>query len=158
MALIILPMFAISSIKRHGLMSWPLLLKHNIPHWPGSSPLSRELDKRKGLANYVRLCCQPTHPMAGRARYEGRIGQYVWLEISDSVLFWRANRYSNDNAVKNIVTIGSDSRIALESSSQQAEVMIEGSLNPRWITFPNDAYYQLEQSGWLSDFDQEITF
>ena len=119
------------------------MLKRNIQHWPGSSERSRVLDERKGLANYVRLCCRPTHPMAEFARDKGRIGQYVWLEISDSVLFWRANRYSNDNAVKNIVTIGSDPRIALESPSVQAEVMIEGSLNPRWISFPDDADYQL---------------
>lgn len=124
------------SIKRYGLLSWQKLLQRNIHHWPASSEESRYYDSRKGLENYVRLCRYTNHPMANYALRHGRINDFVWLEISGDVLQWRATRYSNDNAVRNLVIINSDPRTALESTSIQAEIMVFESLNPRFIRFP----------------------
>ena len=62
--------------------------------------------------------------MAACALYERRIQDYVWLEISDEVIGWKANLYSNDNAVANRSIINSDPNTALDSDSYQAEVLI----------------------------------
>ena len=74
--------------------------------------------------------------MAIRALYENRIKDYVWLEISDDVTRWKATLYSSDNAVANRSIINSDPNTALDSDSIQAEILILGGLNAKWINFP----------------------
>lgn len=74
--------------------------------------------------------------MAQRALYEGRIHDYVWLEVDDIVVRWRATLYSSDNAVANRAVVNEDPRTALDSESIQAEVLVLGGLNVKWITFP----------------------
>lgn len=126
----------LASIKRHGLLSWRKLLDRKIPHHPASNELSRTLDQKKGLDNYVRFCRKPEHPMAGQARFEGRVGNLVWLEISDAITNWRATKFSNRNATASNATISSERSTALESDCVQAEILVEGALAPRWISFP----------------------
>ena len=128
----------IASIKRHGLLSWRKLLDRKIPHHPASNELSRELDQKKGLGNYVRFCRKPEHPMAAQARFEGRVGKLVWLEICDSVANWRATKFSNRNAAASNATISSDPSTALGSDCVQAEILVEGALATRWILFPSE--------------------
>ncbi len=124
------------SIRKRGLLSWKRLLEQGIPHYPGSSQDSRRLDARANLEDYVRLCLNKNHPMAERARYEGRIEEYAWLEIDEIVMRWRATLFSSDNAVANRAVVNGDPRTALESPSIQAEVLVYGSLNAKWIEFP----------------------
>ena len=124
------------SIRKYGLLSWKRLVGRNIVHWPASSEDSRRLDARLNLEDYIRLCRRREHPMATRALHEGRIQDYVWIEISDVVTQWTATLYSSDNAVAKRAIINNDPRTALESDSIQAEILVLSGLNARWITFP----------------------
>ena len=124
------------SIRQYGLLSWKRLVARKIVHWPSSSEDSRRLDARSNLQDYVRLCTGKDHPMAARALHERRIQDYVWLEISDEIIRWRANLFCNDNAVANRTIINGEPNTALQSDSVQAEVLILGGLNAKWIAFP----------------------
>lgn len=126
----------IGSIKEHGLHSWWRLLGKQIEFFPASTRESRNMDQRKGLHNYVRLCREPYHPMAYVAKNEGRIGYYQWLEIDESVVSWNSTKFSDINAVANNAEVGDDLKIFEESDDPQAEVLVYGSLNTNWITFP----------------------
>ena len=126
----------IESIKTHGLLSWWRLLGKQIDFIPASSRDSRNIDQRQGLHNYVRLCKTPNHPMAFRAQYEGRIGKFDWLEIDGSLVNWRNTMFSDVNAVANRATVNNDKNTFLNSNDVQAEVLVFGSLNTNWITFP----------------------
>lgn len=121
------------SIWRHGLLSWELLESKGIKHFAASTALSRRLDTRAGLGDYVRLCRSNRHPMAYRAQCEGRVGKLVWLEIDPGVVRWRSTRFSDLNATDSSATVGSDADIFYESDDLQAEVMIETALSIRWI-------------------------
>ncbi len=74
------------SIKRRGLLSWRKLVDRQIVHHSGSNELSRSLDERDGLDNFVRLCLTDYHPMALVAQEEGRIKELLWLEVDEEVL------------------------------------------------------------------------
>lgn len=124
------------SIKRHGLLSWYNLRNRNIDHFPASNDLSRKLDLKKSLENYVRLCLKPNHPMASRALSEGRIQRIAWLVIDDAVSRWRSTLYSNTNATANNAVIDHDIRTIYNSFDSQAEVLVEGGISLKWITFP----------------------
>ncbi len=126
----------VESIKKHGLLSWPILLERGIQHFPGSNELSRDLDRRKNYQDYVRLALKPKHPMADFALREGRICELVWLEIDDMVIRWRATLFSDRNATDNEAVIDKERATAFSSQDTQAEVLIKESLNPKWITFP----------------------
>ena len=77
----------IESIMTHGLLSWPSVFKYGIDAVLGSNELSRRLDARRGHQNYVRLAPQANHPMLYFAMNDGRIDDYVWLEIDEAVLY-----------------------------------------------------------------------
>lgn len=125
----------IESIKRFGLLSWYELEKRNIKYYPASNQLSRELDLRKGLHTYVRLCVDRQHPLALLAKYEKRIQQLVWLEIDIAVTRWKQTLFSNKNANSNDAIIDINSSTALRSPDLQAEVLIPNSLSIKWINF-----------------------
>jgi hypothetical protein len=77
----------ISSIKKHGLLSWRELRSRGIaPIAPGGNDLSHELDESLDLDLYVHLCFWAEHPMEWVARNEGRIGKAVFLRISTAIL------------------------------------------------------------------------
>lgn len=126
----------VPSIRRHGLLSWPQLDARGIDYRPASNSLSRELDRRRGLAGYVRLTLRPEHPMAWRALHEGRVGPLVWLQVDGIVGRWRTTRFSNGNAASSGATVNGDWRTAFESQDPQAEVLVRRRLHPQWITLP----------------------
>ena len=126
----------ISSIKRHGLLSWYQIQQRDIYNTPGSNHLSRELDYENNTHNYVNLCFSKKHPMARQCQYDGRIRNLVWLEIDPVVLKWRATRYCDVNSNKKNAYISRDKAHATKSWSDQAEVLVKGYLNARFITFP----------------------
>lgn len=123
------------SIRRRDLLSRRALVDRGINHYPGSSDLSRRLDERDGLDNFVRLCLSDDHPMAYCAVEEGRIVNLVWLTIDDQVLNF-ATRFSNTNATANDAIVNGDRQTALASSDRQAEVLVPGFVAVKWITFP----------------------
>ena len=123
----------LKSILQRGLLSWEKLERRGIQHFAASTHLSRELDSRAGLGDYVRLCRSDRHPMAYKAQCEGRVDQLVWLKIDPCVVRWRSTRFSDRNATSSSATIGDDAGLFLVSPDLQAEVMIEGALSTRWI-------------------------
>ena len=77
----------IESIKTHGLLPLYFLNERGIsPPKPGGNELSHELDRKKGLDQYVHLAFREAHPMEYIARCEGRIGKTKFLKISSEVI------------------------------------------------------------------------
>lgn len=124
------------SIQRRGLLSWRALVDRGINHYPGSSDLSRRLDERDGLDNFVRLCLNDVHPMAFCAVAERRIVNLVWLMVDDHILNFAA-LFSDKNATANGAIVDEDPSTALDSNDQQAEVLVPGFVAARWISFPS---------------------
>jgi hypothetical protein len=88
----------LQSIIRHGgLLSWHYCEKHgiNIPN-PGGDELSRSLDRRYGLEDYVRLSFCDSHPMAYKLIKEGC--SVVVLKILADVALLKNTMYSDMNA------------------------------------------------------------
>jgi len=86
---------------RCGLYSWRYCEKNNIAiPYPGGDKLSRELDTRKELENYVRLSFVENHPMLYVAQREGRIKNPIVLEISIEVIFQKGTKFTTQNAVQ----------------------------------------------------------
>ena len=96
-----------SILKYGGLFSWDYCLKNQIgiPK-PGGGLLSRRLDKKYSLQNYVRLSFTPNHPMMYAAIKDGRISSPVVLEINPEVIYWHKTMYSDKNATTNEKEIG----------------------------------------------------
>ncbi len=126
----------IPSIKKYGLLSWRRLVDRGIIHFPASSELSRELDERKQLDDYVRLCLRPEHPMAYRAIHEDRVDGLVWLKVDRTVARFRSTLFSDRNAAATGAIINSDWATAFKSDDPQAEVLVEGFIGTKWIEFP----------------------
>lgn len=98
-----------SIIKNGGLYSWGDCLKNGIYiSRPGGSDLSRSLDEKQNLQDYVRISICKRHPMMFYAMNEGRITNPVILEIDTDVLFQEGNIFSNKNAVKTDACKGTD--------------------------------------------------
>ena len=90
------PRINIQSIKNHGgLYSWKYCDKYklNIPE-PGGDQLSRALDMRYGLEDYVRLSFCVDHPMAYRLREK----DLVLLKIKIDVAALKDTLFSDINA------------------------------------------------------------
>lgn len=85
-----------------GLFSWKALETKGITiPAPGGDSLSRDLDERNNLENYVRLSFSRTHPMLTKAKSEGRIQREFVIEISPDVIFFNDTKFSNKNAASN---------------------------------------------------------
>ena len=125
----------IRSIRRRGLLSWRRLEDLQVFHRAGSNELSRRLDKLEGLEDYVRLCREPTHPMAFVALDEGRIDEVLWLVVDEQVLRF-SPLYSDMNATATAAIVNRDPATAFESQDPQAEILIPGFVAAKWITFP----------------------
>lgn len=88
----------IPSIKRHGgLLSWYYCKKHDITiPCQGGDYDSRELDKKYGLEDYVRLSFCDDHPMAYRLKQSG--SNIVILRIKVDVALLKDTQFSDMNA------------------------------------------------------------
>lgn len=100
----------LQSIKRYGaLYSWHYCVNNNIEiPMPGGDDLSRSLDRRYNLQNYVRISFTRNHPMMYIAQQQKRINNPVILEIDPDVVFWKNAKYANKNATRNDVSIGTE--------------------------------------------------
>lgn len=97
----------INSIKKYGgLLSWDYCNEHNIviPN-PGGDSLSRKLDRRQGLEDYVRLSFCDDHPMAFRKHQEG--SDLFLLQVSIDVAAFRSTLFSDKNAASSDFSRGS---------------------------------------------------
>lgn len=88
----------IQSIKKHGgLLSWHYCHTHGITiPCQGGDDVSRELDKKYGLEDYVRLSFCDEHPMAFRLKQSG--SNIVILRIKVDVALLKDTQFSNMNA------------------------------------------------------------
>lgn len=145
----------IRSIQRNGgLYSWKSCERRGIyiPR-PGSDHLSKSLDDRKNLGDYVRLSFNPKQPMLYVAQREGRINKPVILKIDPVVMLWKTTLFSNINAAANAAHIGPDSTDFMEVRTNfalsedwtteeekryfQAEVLVKSHIPLEYITFPS---------------------
>jgi len=99
-----------ASIKKHGgLYSWDYCNRNNIQiKRPGGGQLSRDLDMRYNLENYVRLSFQQDPPLLYTLTKNGQIKNPISLIIDSSVIYWENTKFSDENATSNDVLIGSD--------------------------------------------------
>ena len=96
-----------SIIKEGGLYSWMDCDKKGIKITkPGGEALSRALDCRHNLQEYVRVSFTTQHPMMYVAMQEGRISNPVILEIVPEVIYWKSSKYSDSNATRSDVCVG----------------------------------------------------
>ena len=98
------------SINTHGgLYSWQYLERNGIAiPKPGGNNLSRTLDERRELGNYVRLSFKKSTPMLYRAISDGRIGEYLILEINPDVMFFKKTLFADGNATAVRCNIGGE--------------------------------------------------
>lgn len=98
----------VDSIKKYGgLYSWKYLYDNNIDiAKPGSNTLSRNLDTKKGLENYVRLSFSKNTPMNYIAKRDGRIQNPFYYKINPIVIFFKGTKFSDINATDNDAYIG----------------------------------------------------
>ena len=97
-----------NSIRKYGgLLSWYYCKEHNIdiPN-PGGDNLSRKLDRRQNLEDYVRLSFCNDHPMAFRKHNEG--SDLILLQVSIDVAAFQSALFSNRNAASSNFSCGSD--------------------------------------------------
>ena len=95
-------------IKKHGgLYSWHHCVanKISIP-FPGGNELSRNLDKSKGLEDYVRVSFTRNHPMMFVEHTRNR--NNIILEIDPEIVYLKSTIYSDVNANRNNASIGKD--------------------------------------------------
>lgn len=96
-----------SIIRNGGLYSWADCEQKGITiSKPGGGSLSRQLDSRDGLQNYVRVSFVTQHPMMYVAMNEGRISNPVILEIDPEVVYWQDTQYADCNATRNGANVG----------------------------------------------------
>lgn len=145
----------IKSIIAHGgLFSWYSAPQRGIEIInPGGDSLSRSLDKKSNLEDYVRLSFTQWHPMMYKKEQEG--ANIVVLKIHPSVAILHNTLFSNMNATSNMCSVGADlkalKRINLEATRKayvkstdkdfaelQAEVLIKTHLPLKYILNINE--------------------
>ncbi len=95
------------SIREHGaIFSWHYCETNGIPIVSGGGGLSRSLDMRIGLENFVRLSFTPNHPMMHVAMRRRIITDPVVLEIDLEVLLWKNTKFADRNAARYDAKIG----------------------------------------------------
>ena len=142
---------SLPSIQKIGLKSWVGLARDGIEGRKGSSALSRLLDKKKGLGDFVRLCFTPRHPMMYVALTERRLEEAVVLEVDLDVVLQPGTLYSDINAASSRAIVSGDPsviRFDVVSCSSlfevpfglrpffQAEVLVPSLVAPSFIHFP----------------------
>ncbi|MDE6715886.1 MAG: DarT ssDNA thymidine ADP-ribosyltransferase family protein [Muribaculaceae bacterium] len=96
-----------SIIDNGGLYSWADCEAKNISiPKPGGGDLSKSLDRRDNLQNYVRVSFTTEHPMMYVAMNDGRITNPVILEIDPEVIYDSATKFSDRNATRNGANVG----------------------------------------------------
>jgi len=101
----------LESIRQNGLIAWPKIEELKIQAKLSSSHLSHVLDKKKGLANYVRLSFCKAHPMMFVARNNKRISRPVLLEVKREVVSRPGVLFCEINAAANDAKTSADPRV-----------------------------------------------
>lgn len=93
-----------SIIENGGLYSWYGIQNKGISSSLSSNELSRQLDVKHKLQDYIRLSFHSYHPMSTRLKYE-ESKELVWLEIDLDVACWKSTLFSDINATDNNVKV-----------------------------------------------------
>lgn len=124
------------------LMSWDLMTSSGIhPVKPGGDTQSRWRDHRLGLGNWIHLAVRAPHPMLFAAAK--RIRRPVYFAFDSSLALQKSARFSDRNATdagaciyeelnefhEILNRINSGLHPAINKSSTQAEVLVEGSIS-----------------------------
>lgn len=98
----------LKSIKgNNGLYSWYYADTNGIViTFPGGDTLSRDLDRRYGLQDYVRVSFCPDHPMQYRLKLEGR--NLALLEVDVEIAYYENTIFCNMNATDSSHMKGSE--------------------------------------------------
>ena len=111
-------------------------------YFPASDPpgshgyeegLSRTLDRRKKLTNYVRLCKNKDHEMIEAAKKRG--SDLCLLKIKTESLFELDCLFADDNATtfSRPVEINKNFKTFINSDKNQAEVLVENCIPVEYI-------------------------
>ena len=96
-----------SIIDNGGLYSWADCEAKGIQiPKPGGGDLSKSLDRRDNLQNYVRVSFVTEHPMMYVAMNDGRITNPVILEIDPEVIYEQETKFADRNATRNGANLG----------------------------------------------------
>ncbi len=100
----------VDSILKNGLFS-RLYIEKNSKSFPnvifGGGELSKNLDSRDNLEDYVRLSFIPNHPMLlSKWLAEDKCDDYCILEIDIEVIYLQDNKYSDMNTTDNDCNCG----------------------------------------------------
>ncbi|MBD5355443.1 MAG: DUF4433 domain-containing protein [Bacteroides sp.] len=96
-----------SIIENGGLYSWADCETKGIQITkPGGGDLSKALDRRDNLQNYVRVSFTTEHPMMYVAMNDGRITNPVILEINPEVIYDSETKFADRNATRNGANVG----------------------------------------------------
>ena len=138
-----------SIIENGGLYSWKGLEDKDINVSLSSDELSRQLDSKKNLQDYIRLSFTDYHPMSTKVeREDGK--NLVWLEIDLEVALWESTVFSDINATDNNVTVNGNFDFlktldfdvfrkrysnldSLEKKKYQAEILVKDFLPIQYI-------------------------
>ena len=106
----------LASIRNNGgLFSWQYCEQHGISiPLAGGGELSRNLDRRYHLEDYIRLSFCTDHPMAYRVHNENFSANLVLLKIKIDVCLFEDTKFSDSNATANGHSEG-DNAIFLEN-------------------------------------------
>ncbi|WP_126146999.1 DarT ssDNA thymidine ADP-ribosyltransferase family protein [Synechococcus elongatus] len=124
--------------RRGGLYSWEYCENNQIliPR-PGGNTLSRDLDRRRSLENYVRLSFAKHTPMFYIARRDGRLKNPRILEIDPEVIFWEETLFSDGNATANRALVGG-------SLSDFRNIRFDILSQSEWTSEQEKYYWQAE--------------
>ena len=145
----------IKSIKEHGgLYSWHYCDRNNINiPFSGGDTLSRDLDRRYNLQDFVRLSFCNDHPMMWRLQQNGR--NLLLLQVKIDVAYFEKTCFSDINATDSEHTHGSNlqdlkridfravkrnfvSRVDADFKTHQAEVLVKTWIPKEYITNINN--------------------
>ncbi len=157
-----------SIISNGGLFSWKNCQEKSINiSKPSSDSLSRRLDNKFGLQDFVRLSFTKNHPMMYAALNEERISDPVILEISPDVIYFLETQFSDMNATRNghckgdtidhfkkikfeIVTLNNHFNLEDDQKKYyQAEILVKDHIPINYIG-------QILEPEFLSDFEDDF--
>jgi len=96
--------------------------------------------------------------MAELAVKQKRIESFLWLTIDCSVIRIETTQFSDQNATANAAIINHDPQTALASKNPRAEVLVEGSIDLRCISFPSEVQTGILGKNDSSNIVDPITF
>lgn len=125
----------LDSIKEHGLLSLKELEKRGLKYSSGSNNLSKKLDKRKNIHDYIKLTSNPDAEQIYilKERITNREEVVFVIKIDDKVLKKEGTLYSDINSADNKAKINSKSSTFYNSNSKEKEVLIRNKIEASFL-------------------------